>query len=149
MNKKALAIEIILLIVIIIVIILVCFNKKEVEKVTNDNKNASVVKVIIKEKEYDLNLEDNDTAIAFTELLPLEIEMQELNGNEKYHYLDNNLPSDAQKVEQINKGDVMLYGNDCIVIFYKTFNTTYKYTKIGHIDDLPDLSSDNILVKIN
>lgn len=29
----------------------------------------------------------------------------------------------------------MLFGRDCIVLFYDTFNTSYSYTKIGHIDN--------------
>ena len=31
----------------------------------------------------------------------------------------------------------MLYGNNCIVIFYESFNTSYSYTKIGYIEN-PD-----------
>ena len=40
----------------------------------------------------------------------------------------------------------MIYGNDCLVIFYKSFTSSYSYTKIGHIDNLPDLGNDNVLV---
>jgi hypothetical protein len=74
--------------------------------------------------------------------------MQELNGNEKYVYLDNTFPSNPVKVNHINKGDIMLYGKDCLVIFYKSFDTSYSYTKIGHIDNLNDLGNNNIVVKI-
>ena len=41
----------------------------------------------------------------------------------------------------------MLYGNNYLVVFYKSFDTLYSYTKIGHIDNLPNLGIDNINVK--
>ena len=73
--------------------------------------------------------------------------MSELNGNEKYIYLDNTLPTNSSNPKKINAGDIMLYGDNCLVIFYKSFTTTYSYTKIGHINNLPDLGNDNILIK--
>ena len=49
--------------------------------------------------------------------------------------------------KQISAGDIMLYGNNCLVIFYETFNTQYSYTKIGHIDNLSNLGNSSISVK--
>ncbi len=63
--------------------------------------------------------------------------MSELNGNEKYYYLPDSLPRNSSAPSRINAGDIMLYGNDCIVIFYESFSTSYSYTPIGKIDD-PD-----------
>lgn len=40
----------------------------------------------------------------------------------------------------------MIYGNDCLVIFYKSFTSSYSYTKIGHIDNLSDLGNDSVSV---
>ena len=121
---------------------------KVIEK--NDNikgEEIDSMKVIIDNKEYIINLEDNETVKSFINLLPLELNMNELNENEKYSYLDKTLPTNSYNPKRINTGDVMLYGNNCLVIFYKTFNTSYIYTKIGHIDNLPNLGNDNILVR--
>ena len=120
-------------------------NPKEEERIMEDNNN---IRITINNKEYDITLEDNETVKELKKLLPLNITMAELNGNEKYIYLDNNLPTDSYKPKNINKGDVMLYGNNCLVIFYESFETPYSYTKIGHIDNLPDLGKESVKVKI-
>ena len=41
----------------------------------------------------------------------------------------------------------MLFDNSCLVIFYKSFDTPYSYTKIGHIDNLPNLGDKSVNVK--
>ncbi len=66
--------------------------------------------------------------------------MEELNGNEKYVYLPQSLPGKAQTVSQIHTGDLMLFGSDCLVLFYKDFSTTYRYTKIGQVEDTTGLA---------
>ena len=112
------------------------------------NNEVSTMKAIINNKEYVINLESNETVNSLIKLLPMEITMNELNGNEKYIYLDNTLPTNSYNPNRINAGDVMLYGNNCLVIFYKSFDTSYSYTKIGHIDNLPDLGNGSITVKL-
>lgn len=134
-----------LLIMTLIFFVVGCNTNNEVNKI---DEVISSVKATIKGNEYTINLEDNETARSFADLLPQEFNMHELNGNEKYIYLDSSLPTNASNPKRINVGDVMLYGDDCLVIFYKSFDTSYSYTKIGHIDNLPDLGSDSILIKI-
>ena len=117
-------------------------------KKDNIKEVKSSVKIVIDKKEFIIDLEDNETVKSFINMLPLELNMKELNGNEKYVYLDNSLPTNSSNPKRINAGDVMLYGNNCLVIFYKSFDTSYSYTKIGHINNLENLDNENINVKI-
>lgn len=80
-------------------------------------------------------LSDNATAAAFKKLLPLSLTMTELNGNEKLARLPGTMPARASTPASIQTGDLMLYGPSTLVLFYKSFSTTYSYTKIGRIDD--------------
>jgi len=111
-------------------------------------KVSDSVKVFIDEREYKLNLYGNETVNSLVKLFPLEVTMKTLNENEVYVYLDEKLPTNSSNPKTIHSGDVMLYGDNCLVIFYKTFNTSYSYTKIGHIDDLPIINEDTVTVRI-
>ena len=68
-------------------------------------------------------------------MLPLTVKMSELNGNEKYFDLSVNLPTNASKPGTIQSGDLMIYGSNTLVLFYKTISTSYSYTKLGRIND--------------
>ena len=89
--------------------------------------------VIVGSRKYEAVFYNNPAAEKLISKMPFEISMSELNGNEKYKYLDYSLPGKEQAVGQIQAGDIMLYGNDCLVVFYKSFQTSYRYTRIGRI----------------
>lgn len=80
-------------------------------------------------------LADNETARAFAAMLPMTIQMSELNGNEKYHYLSNSLPVSSYQPGTIHTGDLMLYGSTCVVLFYETFSSGYSYTRLGQVSN--------------
>ena len=130
--------------VILLVLLILLFGCSN--NIESDNKMN--IKITIEDKEYMLNLENNETNKKLLDILPLEINMSDLNNNEKYYYLNDVLPTNASKIKDINKGDVYLYNNNCLVIFYKSFTTSYSYTYIGHINDLADLDNNSVLVKI-
>lgn len=102
--------------------------------------SGDIMKMTVDGKEFEIVLENNETAAALKEMMPLTIDMSELNGNEKYKYLDTKLPSAPQKVGNISNGDIMLYGDNCLVVFYDSFSTPYSYTKIGHISNVSELA---------
>ena len=113
-----------------------------------ENKMAKIYASLNNEK-LEINLEGNSTTSALVKLLPLDITMNDLNKNEKYAYLDESLPTNTYSPKHIEAGDVMLFGDNCLVIFYKSFDTSYSYSKIGHINNLPELGDDNITVNLN
>ena len=133
-----------LLLILALIIITGC-NSKKIS--SNSNEVMKTMKVIVEDKEYIVDLENNKTTKKFIKILPQEFSMTELNNNEKYVYLNESLPTKSYNPKHIDAGDIMLFGNDCLVIFYKSFDTSYSYTKIGHIKDLPDLGNENIIIK--
>lgn len=90
---------------------------------------------------FAVTLEDNEAARAFAARLPLTLDMSELNGNEKYFYLDGSLPTASYRPGTIQTGDLMLYGSSCVVLFYQTFTSGYSYTRLGRVTDPEGLAA--------
>ncbi|MCD8089593.1 MAG: hypothetical protein LUD81_03045 [Clostridiales bacterium] len=119
----------------------------------NEGENMTNINITIGDKVFEAALYDNETAKAFAEKLPVTYDMSELNGNEKYFYMDKSLPSDDIDPEIINTGDIMLYNSNYLVIFYDTFAPSYySYTPMGYITDPEGLAeavgSGNVTVTI-
>ena len=117
----------------------------------NMNPSTAKIKITIGIVVFTATLYDNPTATAFKAMLPLTIDMTELNGNEKYHDFPNPLPTNASVGGNIKEGDLTLYGNNVLVVFYKSFNTSYSYTKLGYVDNSVGLAAAlgnaNVVVK--
>ena len=105
----------------------------------DDGKNEISMKMTVGEYKFDVEYADNNTAEAFKKMLPVTLKMEELNGNEKYCYIDSSLPTASSNPGTINAGDIMLFGSNCIVVFYETFKTSYSYTRIGKVKDTASL----------
>ena len=93
------------------------------------------ITIRVGDKAFAATLADNATAAAFKKLLPLAVTMNELNGNEKFAELRAGLPTRAVTPPSIQAGDLMMYGSSTLVLFYTPFQTTYRYTNVGRLDD--------------
>ena len=127
-----------------LVLMISCFT---MESVFAQGETAGTV--IVGSRKYEAVFYNNPAAEELVSKMPFEISMSELNGNEKYKYLDYSLPGNEQAVGQIQAGDIMLYGNDCLVVFYKSFQTSYRYTRIGRITNPEGLETAAGTVKIS
>ena len=127
-------------------------NENPAQADTRDmSSNTTKMKITIGSSVFTATLFDNPTTIAFKTRLPLTINMTELNGNEKYYDFSSPLPTDAIVGGNVKVGDLMLYGNNVLVLFYKNFNTSYSYTKLGYVDNPTGLAqalgAGNVIVK--
>ena len=91
--------------------------------------------ITINDLQFTATINDSMATKQLLSMMPFTINMNELNNNEKYYYFDESLPTNAENVQSIKTGDIMLYGSSCLVLFYKNFNTSYSYTPIGKIDN--------------
>lgn len=126
----------------LICIQLFAFSKKEDGQIINSNSliiDSTKMKITIGPAIFTATLNNNTTVKAFRAMLPLTINMRELNGNEKFYYFSTILPTYASKAGSIQAGDLMLYENNCLVLFYNGFNSSHTYTRLGHIDNTSGL----------
>ncbi|HGO5854156.1 TPA: cyclophilin-like fold protein [Mannheimia haemolytica] len=105
------------------------------ENTMNQTESPQTASVSVNGQTFTLTLENNPTAHAFAQMLPLDLTMSDHLNNEKYAALPKPLPANDQPAGQIHRGDVMLYQGDTLVLFYKSFASNYRYTKIGKIEN--------------
>lgn len=97
----------------------------------------SRVWMTVGERRMAVTLADTDAARAFAARLPLSLDMSDLNGNEKKVDLPTALPANPSRPGTIRNGDLMLYGANTVVLFYRTFDSPYAYTRLGRVEN-PD-----------
>ena len=118
------------IIISVLVSLTLCFC---IPVVSASAQSGTAVKIKVGKKSFNGVFYDNATAKALLKSMPMKLKMSELNGNEKYRYLKKDYPVNEKRVKRIKAGDIMLYGSDCLVVFYKSFNTSYEYTRVGRI----------------
>lgn len=94
------------------------------------------LKITVAGQVFTAKLYDNESTQALLHQLPLTVCMGELNGNEKYYFMPVALPTNSERPGEIHTGDFMLYGSDCLVLFYQNFFSSYSYTRLGYIEDV-------------
>ena len=144
--SKPMLITIIAIIVVITSVIIFVVSRQEKES----DKSMTVT---VNGKSFTAVLYDNKTADELYSRLPLELDMNELNGNEKYYNFSDSFTASSKIAGHISKGDIKLYGDDCLVLFYDSFSSGYSYTDIGYIkntDGLEDaLGNGNVTVRFS
>ena len=118
-------------VIIVITAAVICFFLFRKEKPSDKRMTVTV-----NGRSFSAVLYDNKTADELYSRLPLELEMNELNGNEKFYNFSDSFTTNSKLAGHISKGDIKLYGDDCLVLFYDSFTSGYSYTDIGYIEDV-------------
>lgn len=151
-NKKIIIIIVLIVIILLGVIFAVNIkNHNQNNENPNSNENSSVgsenmnnqneeikVNLIVNNKTFTATLNNNETTKELVEMFPMTLNMSDLHSNEKYNYLDTSLTTNSSTPRRINSGDIKLYGNNCLVIFYDSFSNSYSYTDLGKVDNVDD-----------
>lgn len=110
--------------------------KQETEISADEEETGMKMTVEVGDSTFTATLEDNAAGDALREMLeegPVTIEMSDYSGFEKVGSLGTSLPASNSQMTT-ESGDIVLYNNSQIVIFYGS--NSWSYTKLGHIDDL-------------
>lgn len=135
--------------------IFVQYKNKDINKsldVSEQYKKIKEIKVYIGGREADVTFEDNISVKELAVYAPYNhMPLIDLNNNSKYCILKRKLNTDSNITKTTKKGDIMLYKNNNIIIFYKDAENNYSYTKLGHINNIDkfDMNSDDITLSIH
>jgi hypothetical protein len=107
------------------------------ESVASDTKTPASqrMKITVGRRVFGATLDTNAAATAFKERLPLSLAMHDVNCNEKACDLPADLPTNDTSPRTIRPGDLMIWNSRTVVVFYRNFPTSYRYTRLGRIED--------------
>lgn len=115
--------------------------KDNASDTTEQEETAMQISVIVNDVPFTATVEDNAAGQELLSRLPLTLSMDELHGNEKYCYTGEGFGGEQYVPETIEAGDLMVFGSDCLVLFYETFsNGGWSYARVGKIDDPTSLA---------
>lgn len=99
------------------------------------------INLVINGKSYPAILSNNVSAKALVSRMPFTKILKTYQDQEMYTYLTTPIESDPQSVNGIHAGDLMLFGEDCLMLFFQNSNNTYRYTPLASIMDTRGLVS--------
>lgn len=112
-------------------------NAQPTESDTTGKEETSMqIQVLVNDASFTATIEDTAAGQELLARLPLTLSMEELHGNEKYCYTGESFGGETHVPDTIEAGDLMVFGSDCLVLFYETFsNGGWSYARVGRIDD--------------
>lgn len=98
-----------------------------------DAAMENILYIKIGERVLTATLEENSSAKALREILPVTIEMRDYSNFEKVGPLGHTLPRNDERITT-SAGDLILYQGDQFVIYYG--KNTWSLTRLGKIRDV-------------
>ena len=85
----------------------------------------------------------------FIKNLPITVDMNDEGINQKKGCTYVKFSGETVKAKSITRGDILLYGESCIVIATADFDGGGKYRKLGHINNMGDIPAGTQKVTIS
>lgn len=149
MNKKVL-LPILAMLVALVVLSACGYNGNSVDNTGKDGTDAETgneqadgdmeILITVNNTVFSACLYDNASARKLYGMLPLKLSMSAM-AHEKYYNFADTFPVNSSRVDSIEAGDIMLWGDNCLVIFYEGFSTSYSYTRLGKIQNTAGLAN--------
>lgn len=99
------------------------------------------MKITIGEHHFEAELADTRAAAELREMLPLTLQMSDHARNEKFAGLSRRLSANDSRPGRIEAGDILLWQGNTLVVFYESFDSSYRYTRLGRIRDVQGLKA--------
>lgn len=104
--------------------------------------DAGRFELVVGGRRFPGTLAPGEAGAELASRLPLELDMRELGGNEKYCYTGRPFPGEAEVPERVLSGELWAFSGDCLVLFYEDHaNEGYEYVYLGSVDDPTGLAS--------
>lgn len=102
-----------------------------------EGNNMLSINLQIGDKNFSATLINSESAQAFVNYFPMTVSMSDLNGQEKFYDLPEDLPATAtERPSTIHSGEIMGWSGNTLVLFYSTFQNSYGgYVRLGTVDD--------------
>lgn len=107
---------------------------------TSKTEEEKMVIATVNGETFTITLNQSQAAQEFLNLLPLTLDMRDVNGNEKYAVLNRTFTNDDKKAGTIHAGDLKLWSGNGLVLFYNDFPSPYQYTDLGTMSDSQGLA---------
>ncbi|MCQ9210426.1 cyclophilin-like fold protein [Granulicatella seriolae] len=102
--------------------------------------NLLPITIQVNGKNFKALMQDNETARTFIEQLPLTLTMDDYASQEKVTSLPFSVTSTQTHMPStINAGELYLWSDSNLVLFYETFSNSYTYIPLGYIEDISGL----------
>ena len=99
------------------------------------------MKIKIGRKTYCANLYEIPSAEAFSSLLPLKGKATRIGAQLWADLPPGIIPKDEEVVRQLKKGDILLFGDDTLLIVMEDMEDHRRYTAIGRVEEADQLGS--------